>query len=85
MLTHQARLFAHHLDDHQPYDFTKPVAEMVQHPKDRNVWGLKNLTTDKWVVTTPDGSVKDVEPGRSAPLVLGAKLSFGRVDGEIQH
>ena len=85
MLTHQAKLFPHHLDDHQPFDFTKPVAEVVQHPKDPNIWGLKNLTTVKWVITTSDGSVKDVEPGRSAPLVLGTKVSFGRVEGEIRH
>ena len=85
MLTHQAKLFPHHLDDHQPYDFTKPVAEVVQHPKDPNIWGLKNLTTDKWVITTTDGSVKDVEPGKSAPLVVGTKVSFGRVEGEIRH
>ena len=85
MLTHQAKLFPHHLDDHQPYDFTNPVAEIVQHPKDLNIWGLKNLTTDKWVITTTDGSVKDVEPGRSVPLVLGTKVSFGRVEGEIWH
>ena len=85
MLTHQAKLFPHHLDDHQPFVFTKPVAEVVQHPKDPNIWGLKNLTSDKWVITTSDGSVKDVETGRSAPLALGTKVSFGRAKGEIQH
>ena len=85
MLTHQAKLFPHHLDDHQPFDFTKPVAEVVQHPKDPSIWGLKNLTNDKWVITTTDGSIKDVEPGRSAPLVIGTKVSFGRVEGEIWH
>ena len=85
MLTHQAKLFPHHLDDHQPFDFTRPVAEVVQHPTNPNIWGLKNLTSDKWVITTADGSTKDVEPTKSVPLVSGTKVSFGRVEGEIRH
>ena len=85
MLTHEAKLFPHHLDDHQPFNFANPVAEVVQHPKDPSIWGLKNLTSDKWIITTADGFIKDVEPGKSAPLASGTAISFGRLEGEIQH
>ena len=85
VLTHQAKLFPRHLDDHQPFNFANPVAEVVQHPKDPNIWGLKNLTSNKWVITAADGSVKDVEPSKSAPLASGSKISFGRLEGEIRN
>jgi len=87
MLTHQGKLYAHHLDNARTkdYDFTRPAAEVVRHPTDPNIWGLKNCTSDKWVATTPDGKVKDVEPGRSVPLATNTKVNFGKVEGEIRY
>ena len=85
MLHAEAKLYPHHLHDGRDFDFSEAVAELAQHPKDPNIWGLKNLTNDRWVVTMPDGSPRDVEPGRSAPLLVNAKISFGRVVGEIRY
>ncbi|MCY2990565.1 MAG: serine/threonine protein kinase [Planctomycetota bacterium] len=85
MLTHIGKLYPHHLDSSKDFDFTKPVAEVVQHPTDLSVWGLKNLTQEKWVATMADGSLKDVEPGRSVPLGLKVKVNFGKAEGEIRY
>jgi serine/threonine protein kinase len=88
MLTHEGKLYKHHLDNARAkdYDFTKPAAEVVRHPTDPNIWGLKNCTTEKWVATMPDGkTVKDVEPGRSVPLATNTKVNFGKVEGEIHY
>ena len=84
MLNHDTQLCPHHVDSEAFYDFSKPVAEVARHPKDPNIWGLKNLSNEKWTLTLPDGSVKDVEPGRSATLSQGAVISFGKRQGEIR-
>lgn len=84
MLNHDTKLFPHHIDDQRMYDFSQPVAEVTRHPTDPRVWGLKNLSDEKWVGTTADGTVRDVTPGRSVTLAVGAKIHFGKAEGEIR-
>lgn len=81
MLNAETKLFSHHIND--DFVFSTPVAEVIRHPTDRNIWGLKNLGTVKWSTGAPDGTMKDVEPGKSVPLVANTKIHFGMVDGEI--
>ena len=85
MLNHDSELFLHHVDDQKMYDFSKPVAEMTRHPAKPSIWGLKNVSTEKWVCVATNGSVKDVEPGRAMPLAIGLKINFGRTEGEIRR
>jgi DNA-binding helix-hairpin-helix protein with protein kinase domain len=84
MLNHDTQLYPHHLDDQRMYDFSQPLAEVTQHPTKPSLWGLKNLTAEKWVITTADGTVKDVEPGRNVPLAVGTRINFGKKEGEIR-
>jgi DNA-binding helix-hairpin-helix protein with protein kinase domain len=84
MLNADSELFPHHIDDRQRYDFSRPVAAMAQHPSNPNIWGLKNLSQDKWVITTVDGTIRDVEPGRTVTLGVGTKINFGTAEGEIR-
>ena len=84
MLNHDAQLFPHHVDHQRLYDFSAPIASVNRHPQHPNIWGLKNLSAEKWVVTTPDGAVKEVEPQRSVTLTAGAKINFGAAEGEIR-
>ncbi len=84
MLNHDTQLFPHHVDDARMYDFTQPIAEMSQHPNDPQIWGLKNLSDIKWVITTAEGTVSDVESGRSARLAVGTRINFGKKEGEIR-
>jgi hypothetical protein len=85
MLNHDTRLYPHHIDDARLFDLSAPVAEVVRHPQDPSIWGLKNLGGEKWVVTLADGSVKDVSPGQSAKLASGTKVNFGKIEGEIRY
>jgi len=87
MLNSDSKLYSHHLGgSYADIDFTKPLAEVSQHPSDPNIWGLKNLGTEKWTLAAQAGGLKDVEPGRSAPLAPGNKIDFGRgVVGEIMY
>ena len=85
MLNADSKLYPHHMKDGRAYDFSKPVAEVVRHPTDPSVWGLKNLTAEKWVATVSGSAMKDVEPGRSLPLASGTRVGFGKVEGELRY
>jgi serine/threonine protein kinase len=85
MLNADSRLYPHHMDDGRRWDFSRPAAEVVRHPTDPNVWGLKNTSGEKWVATLPNGTLRDVEPGRSVPLGTNTKINFGKMEGEIRY
>lgn len=86
MLNADTTLHAHHFDASMAgVDFSNSLAEVTRHPTDPNVWGLKNLTSEKWTLTTAAGETKDVEPGRSVPLASGTKVNFSRTEGEIRY
>lgn len=84
MLNHDTKLSPHHIDEAKLYEFSTSVAEVNRHPTDPKIWGLKNLSSEKWVCTTAEGAVKDVEPGRSVTLAVGTKINFGKIEGEIR-
>ena len=50
MLNHDGALFPHHLDEARRYDFSRPAATVERHPARPDVWGLQNLSAEKWVV-----------------------------------
>jgi DNA-binding helix-hairpin-helix protein with protein kinase domain len=81
MLNSDTRLFGYHIGlAGDPI----PVAEVVRHPTQPGVFGLKNLTAETWTVTKPDGVIADVGPGRAAPLVQGNVVNFGTMSGEVR-
>ena len=84
MLNYDTQLFPHHVNEQKIYDFSAPVAAVAEHPSNPGVWGLKNLSPRKWVASTPDGAVKDVEPGRSVTLAVGTSIQFGETVGEVK-
>lgn len=83
VINRDTKLFLHHIDDTKLYDFTDVVGDVTQHPRDQNVWGLRNLSANKWVSTAQGGSAKDVAPGKSVTLATGTRIHFGRTEGEI--
>jgi len=84
LLSVGTRLVAHQLDDHSNFDDDAPIAEVVRHPTNQSVLGLKNLTEGRWTATTADGSMKDIEPGKSIVLSPRTQIAFGRQSGEIR-
>lgn len=85
MLNRDTKLFPHHIDDQRMYNFSQPVAEVSRHPTKPNIWGLKNLSGEKWVSTRADGTVQDIEVGKSVPLIPGTKILFGSKQGEVRY
>ena len=85
MLNYDTRLYPHHIDSDRLYEFDAPVAEVAQHPTNPNIWGLRNLSQEKWTVSTNDGqSLSDVPPGRSVTLAVGTRINFGKSEGAIR-
>jgi hypothetical protein len=82
MLNHDTCLFSHHL--REDLDFDTEMARVVQKPDDPRQWGLKNMSGEKWTLARPDGSIVDVAPHGSAPLVSGNVIHFGQVRGQIR-
>lgn len=85
MLNYDSRLYPHHIDPACEYDFSQPVAEVGQHPREPGKWGLKNLSDKKWTFTSQDGNVTDIEPGRSVTLTNGIRVNFGAMEGEVRY
>ncbi len=85
VLNHNTKLFPHHIDEKKMYDFSQPVVEVNRHPTNPNLWSLKNLTSEKWSSTKSDGTVQDIYPGKSVPLISGTKILFGSRQGEIRY
>lgn len=84
MLNHDAVLYPHHVDDSQQYNFAQPVAEVVQHPRNPQVWGLQNLSKNKWVSTDRNGIVHEVLPGQTVTLASGVRIHFGQREGDVR-
>ena len=84
MLNHDTRLHAHHVDDARVFDFERVVAEVTPHPTDPDVWGLVNLSQERWVCSLGSGPAKVIEPGHSVGLAPGLKVNFGKVEGEVR-
>jgi MFS family permease len=59
-------------------------AEVVRHPEEPGVLGLKNLSQRPWVATGAQGGRRPVEPGRSVRLAAGTRIDFGALEGEVQ-
>ncbi|KHD06064.1 serine/threonine protein kinase [Candidatus Thiomargarita nelsonii] len=82
MLNHDTQLFPHHIEKN--YDFSQAIAAVNQHPKNSNIWGLKNISPKSWVVNSPNGSIKNVPSGQSVTILAGTKINFGKTQGEIR-
>ena len=84
MLNHDALLYPHHLDSQRRHDFDTPVGEVIQHPKNPQIWGLRNRSEQKWTSQTAEGKISEVEPGQSVTLSPGLRIQFGSREGEVR-
>lgn len=83
ILNNKAELYPYHLYPARTNDITPAVAQVVQHPTNPNIWGLKNLTVDVWTFTD-NGVLKTVEQGKSVTLATGITINFGQAQAEIR-
>ena len=82
LLNHNTQLFGHHMG--RRLDFDAVTAEISQHPRFPDRWGLTNKTQQTWTFRGKDGTLKDCPPGRSIPLRNGLSVNFGPVEGVLR-
>jgi eukaryotic-like serine/threonine-protein kinase len=75
VLSERSRVLPHHIG--KSYDFANPVAELVRHPRNPDLWGLRNAGSSAWLVLPPGREELEIVPGRSVTLVPGLKIAFG--------
>jgi serine/threonine protein kinase len=84
MLNYDSMLYAHHTERASEYQFATPTAQVVQHPTNKAIWGLKNRSQDNWTVISSDGTTQQVAPDRSFTVANGVRVLFGKSEGEIR-
>jgi len=67
-------LHRHHFDALQSPQCDHPLAEVVAHPSDAGILGLRNCGLTPWQVTLLQGQQLQVDPGRSCNLAAMAEL-----------
>ena len=82
MLNYNSVIYNHHLRG--DFDFSAAQGKMSQHPSQPGKWGLTNTGKDSWTFTRPNGDTAVIEPGKTAPLLNGAKINFGVAEGIIE-
>ncbi len=60
------------------------VAEVSASPNDPGVLGLKNLSTQRWHVTTDKGERRELDPGRSIRIARGTRIQLGDLVAEVK-
>lgn len=76
------KLYSYHLNPTMGNDISTPLAEVVVHPQNPNIMGLKNLSGVPWQISH-NGNDKIVNPNLSLPLASETLIKFGSVEGKI--
>jgi RsiW-degrading membrane proteinase PrsW (M82 family) len=60
------------------------VAEVNRSPNDPSIIGLMNRSVSLWSVLDPKSGIRKIEPGKSARLLVGTRINFGSIFGEVR-
>jgi DNA-binding helix-hairpin-helix protein with protein kinase domain len=67
-------LHRHHFDSLHPPQGDAPLAELVPHPSDAGILGLRNLTGSVWQAVLNQGETVEIGPGRSVNVAALAQV-----------
>jgi DNA-binding helix-hairpin-helix protein with protein kinase domain len=67
-------LHRHHFDPLHPPQGDAPLAELVAHPSDPAILGLRNLTRETWRAVLSHGEALEIGPGRSVNVAALAQV-----------
>lgn len=85
VLNINTKLYGHHLLANEKYRFKRSLAEVVPHPKYRDMMGLKNLSKEPWSIRTKEGKEYTIDFNKSFTIEDGTKIQFGQVEGIIRR
>ncbi len=65
-------------------DFTTVTGEVIENRIKRGLFGIKNRSRQTWQATFPDGSVREVAPGKAVPIWKNLTIDFSdQIHAEI--
>jgi serine/threonine protein kinase len=82
-LNHDTKLYSHHINPNNGYDFNSPIAEVTKHPENENIWGLRNLSQDIWKIYRPKSGTSTVYPQQNLLLSADTEIDFGFSRGKL--
>ena len=81
ILNQSSKLMHHHI--YGDFDMDTVVGEVVQHPKNPALWGIRNEDKLNWTYEKADGTQIPVEVGKTAGIATGVKIHFSESVGEF--
>ena len=69
------RILHYHLDKDTQDIFTQ-FGLVIRNPKNPNLIGIKNTSSNTWIVTLPDSTQKEVAPSAVVPIKAGFTIDF---------
>ncbi len=84
ILNLSTKLYEHHLTLENKYSFKHSKAEVIYHPKHRDVIALKNLSKKTWRVKDKLGVI-EILPNDSALLNNNTEIDFGDIKGIVRR
>ncbi|MDD1673471.1 MAG: protein kinase [Methanomicrobiales archaeon] len=83
-LTEGAKILKRHLSTPwQEEEKETVIGEVVQHPQQPGVWGIRNLSSRPWKATTAGGEVLEIPPQKAVPLNPGFRILIEGAEVEI--
>ncbi|MDR2485465.1 MAG: hypothetical protein LBD55_08725 [Treponema sp.] len=64
-------------------DYNTVTGEVIMNKNNPGLWGIKNLSLDRWEMITPGGERKTIDPGSVAPIGRGVSVTFKELTGKI--
>lgn len=76
-----AQVTQHHI--RHDYAVCRPVGTFVKHPQ-RDVWGLRNVSSQPWQARVPGHAMVEVVPDRAIAMLPGTQVDFGPATGLVE-
>lgn len=73
----------HYHIDSLTQDIKSKVGIVIMNPKNPNLFGIKNLSNQSWIVDLPDGTQKEVTPATVMPIKEGYIIHFSNNKNEV--
>lgn len=79
----EQKIYACHIQSGND-DYKTVAGEIIQNKNNPNLWGIRNLSSGSWMITLPDGNMKEIKSNEVVPIYKEVSIKFtGGTDGKI--
>ncbi len=77
------KIYAFHIKPNVD-DFSTVAGEVIQNKNNPDLWGIRNISFETWIMTLPDGVTRNINNNEVVPVFENVKILFaGGVSAEI--